>query len=273
MTDMLKLSINTSSSKSNLISLIFLLNLVFLASLLFSVNDNKKITIKCNKIENTCTFKVEKFLFKTKEYTKPFNSLNDADVYVDGSSRGIRHYAFVIPSSQGALKLFTISNNKAYLAWLADNFNDAKNNSSINDFVILPPKQVFMTISVFNTLILLAVILFLIFFIGYKETIIVDKAEDKIKIILHRLVWSKSKIIKVSQIANINLKQENNGFRYLIEYTLINGKKRKLFYMLYPSMTLSPIYSQLALFLFNKEKQQETQNISKSWIDKYLEIQ
>lgn len=269
MTDTLKLSINSTVPKSSLVSTVLMLGLVLFGSLFFSLDDNKKVTISCNKIENTCSFKLERFLSKTKEYTRSFDSLGDADMYVDGSSRGVRHYALEIPSSEGTLKLFTISNNKVYLSQIANDFNDAKNNLSVNNFVILPPEQIHMTLSVFCTLILLAVIFLLIFLCGYKEIITIDKAKDEIKIVLYRLVWSKSKIIKISQIADINLKQENYGSQVFIEYTLLNGKKYKLFYLLYPNMILTPIYSQVSQFIFNQNIENKEQATEKSWLDKY----
>lgn len=121
----------------------------------------------------------------------------------------------------------------------------------MNNFQILPNEQFNLTFSVIGTPFLFFVIILLIFFIGTKETIIIDKDKDEIQILLHRVIWAKIRKFKISQIKNLNYKQENYGSQFFIQYVLFNDKKGRLLHLYYKGENLNPIYTQLNNFLLD----------------------
>lgn len=257
----LNLEIKSSAVKSfsSLKSLVFFLFLIFLFGLNDAFENNKKVSIECNKSKNICIVKENKYIFGEKQTKVPFDFLGDAYTVFAGSSKGIRYYNLIIPSQYKNLQLYTQMENKNYLDWFVENFNKAKNNAKINDFNILPDTQIYPSIGVVCTPFLFLILIFLIFFVGEKETIITDKVKNEIKIILHRVIWQKTKKISISEIKNLNYKQGSSGTTSSIEYNLINGKKRRLLYLGYIDENLQPIYNKLDEFLSNQIKENELQ--------------
>lgn len=247
-----------NTSKFQLIKLIFILFLVLIYATYDALENNKRTSIECNKQENICIFKEHKFFFGTKTTQLPFDLLGNAYLHLVGCTRGTCSYNLVIPSiNNPKLKLINLYNNtedKALLDWTVQHFNDFKNNSKLNDFRINSGKHFIVTVSVIAIPLFSFVIILFIFFIGSKETLILDKNNDEIRILLDRIIWAKVRRFKISQIKNLSYNQENLGTRFYIKYTLESSKQGKLLYMYHPDDELKPIYNQMNEFIFGQNE-------------------
>lgn len=182
--DILKLELkNPFASPIPLILFISVLFVIF-SSWDLELN-TKKASVYCNKKENICNFTIEKFLFGKKVYKRQINSLEGLEVFQTGTSKGHKYYDLIVSSTQGNLALMSWSPDRGYLIWFAKTFNQAINNTNINDFNIKPSKgHYFSWITLMMSLFLFGSIS-LLFTTGYKEEIIVDKEKGEIKVIFY----------------------------------------------------------------------------------------
>lgn len=250
--DIIKLKIHFKSGRISLISIIFILLVLFLFAINDTIESNKKISIECNKTKKTCIFREDKFLYSPKEDVIHFNSLGNAYLHLVGCSKGICSYDLLIPYDNKRLLVYSDSDDETYLNWFVEHFNENKNNQKINIFTISSGNHYFLGISLIALPIFLFSLYVIIFWLGYKETIIIDKKNNKLSITLHRIIWPKTKQLNLSQIKSLILKQ--NGSSFLIKYTSNDDKEFRLLNLAYEEKKLKPVFLKLNEELFSDLK-------------------
>lgn len=225
------------------------------------IETNKTIRIACDKTRNLCIFGETKILPKTKYITVAFSDVKDVFINTN-HGRYENTYDFIIQTTRGDFYLYKDAYGLNYLSKLLKKFNNYKNNPLENNFAISQHNFFFFMLPTFCVFVFLLFLWIFIFMNGYKQSIDIDKEKDLICIKLYRVIWAKVRILKISEIRQLNIleikaKMPNKGAEilYSINYISIDGSTRKFLFCPVEKDLLFSIYSQINKFLFNSDEQ------------------
>lgn len=259
----MSVDINTSNilnfelkGQVSLVKLIFyviFLALLFLFCLIQIFETNKTIFLSCNKSRNICTFGEYK-LFKGVRYLDiEYSAIKDAYIHTN-HERGGNTYDFVIPATKGKFYLYKGAYGVDYLLNLQQTFNDYKNKSVQNSFTINQHNSFFFMLPTFCLFIILLGEYALLFGMGYKQSITVDRDKGIVDTRIHRLIGTKNIAIKISQIKQIYLKKLMTNSKkseiVIMKCLLNNDSKLKVLSNPIDKEILMPIYNQINEFIF-----------------------
>lgn len=245
-----------------IVYVIFLaLLLCFCLSQIFETN--KTIFLSCNKPRNICTFGEYK-PFKGMRYLDiEYSAVKDAYINTN-HERGGNTYDFVIPTTKGKLYLYKGAYGVEYLLNLQQIFNDYKNKALQNSFTINQHNSFFFMLPTFCIFFILLLGKILIFNLGYKQSIVINKEKDLILFNIHRLVGSKTTSLKITEIKQIYIHKLNVNVSKIeiavIQSLLNDGRKVNIISSPLDKATLVPICNSINEFIFGKFKNNEEIN-------------